>query len=58
MESFFSSLKREELYRHSYHSENEFKKSVEDYIGFYNNERPHAALDNKTPNAFENLYYE
>ena len=58
MESFFSSLKREELYRHSYHSENELKKCVEDYIGFYNNERPHAALGNKTPNAFENLYYE
>lgn len=52
------SLKREELYRHSYHSENELKKCVEDYIGFYNNERPHAALGNKTPNAFENLYYE
>ena len=58
MESFFASLKREELYRRNYHSENEFKECVDTYISFYNNERPHMALGNRTPNAFENLYRE
>lgn len=32
MESFFASLKREELYRKKYRSEKEFYKAVEDYI--------------------------
>ncbi|MBE5037086.1 IS3 family transposase [Subdoligranulum sp. DSM 109015] len=36
MESFFSTLKQEELYRSSYRSENEFKKRVSEYMKFYN----------------------
>lgn len=34
MESFFASLKREELYRTKYRSENEFKAAIDDYIIF------------------------
>lgn len=34
MESFFASLKREELYRTKYRSENEFKAAVDNYIIF------------------------
>jgi len=42
-ESFFASMKREELYRTNYRSENEFKKAIDDYIIFYNTKRPHAS---------------
>lgn len=55
MESFFASMKKEELYRTNYHSIGELKKRVEVYIEFYNNERPHATLNYKTPNAHEDL---
>ena len=57
MESFFSSLKKEELYRRNYHSITEFKECVQKYIDFYNTERPHSTLDYKTPNAYEALYF-
>lgn len=57
MESFFSSLKREELYRSNYHSVEEFKECVKKYMDFYNMERPHSTLGYKAPNAYEALYY-
>lgn len=53
MESFFASLKREELYRKKYRSEKEFYKAVDKYIEFYNEHRPHAKLQYKTPNQKE-----
>ena len=49
MESFFSSLKREELYRTKYRSENEFRTAVKNYMAFYNEKRPHAKNGYKTP---------
>lgn len=49
MESFFSNLKREELYRAKYRSENEFRAAVDKYIVFYNEQRPHATNQYKTP---------
>ena len=58
MESFFASLKREELYRKKYRSEKEFYKAVDDYIEFYNEQRPHAKLQYKTPNQKEREYKE
>lgn len=58
MESFFSSMKKEELYRTNYHSVGEFKERVKKYIDFYNIERPHATLGYKTPNTYEHLFYE
>ena len=57
MESFFASLKREELYRRNYHSMEEFKECVRKYMVFYNIERPHSTLRYKTPEAYENLYF-
>jgi transposase InsO family protein len=57
-EAFFSSLKKEELYRTNYKSENEFRKSVEDYMFFYNSKRPHSTLLYKTPNRYETEYNE
>lgn len=58
MESFFASLKREELYRKKYRSEREFYHAVDDYITFYNERRPHAKLQYKTPNQKEREYKE
>ena len=58
MESFFSSMKRESLYRREYTSEAAFRKCVFQYIEFYNNKRPHSTLKHKTPAQFEQVYYE
>lgn len=52
-ESFFASFKREELYRKNYSSEKEFKQGVDSYITFYNQQRPHRTLKNKTPKQVE-----
>ena len=56
MESFFSNLKREELYRRKYRSENEFRTAVNQYIIFYNEQRPHAKNGYKTPLKKEQDY--
>ena len=52
-ESFFNSLKREELYRYKYPTVAEFQRSVAKYIVFYNSERPHSTLKYKTPDKYE-----
>ncbi len=56
MESFFGTMKREELYRTKYRSEREFKAAVEEYIIFYNSTRPHKKLMYKTPLQYEAEY--
>ena len=58
MESFFSSMKRESLYRREYTSEAAFRKCVFQYIEFYNTMRPHSTLKQQTPAQFEQTYYE
>lgn len=55
-ETFFSTFKLEEAYRKDYTSEQHFRKSVEEYIRFYNEVRPHQTLNYKTPQAFEDNY--
>lgn len=55
-EAFFSSMKKEELYRTNYKSEREFRASVDNYIQFYNFERPHTTLAYRTPDRFEAQY--
>ena len=57
MESFFGGFKREELYRHEYTSIKSFRESVDEYMSFYNNERPHSILSNRTPNSYESEYF-
>lgn len=57
VESFFSSLKREELYRTKYRSDKEFKKAVDEYMVFYNSQRPHSNNNYRTPDAKEAEYY-
>lgn len=56
MESFFSSMKREELYRTKHRSETDFRKAVDQYIVFYNTKRPHRKLQYKTPAQREEEY--
>lgn len=55
-EAFFSLLKKEELYRTNFRSEKEFCLGVDSYINFYNTERPHGKLANRTPERFEMQY--
>lgn len=55
-ETFFATFKREETYRKDYTSEQHVRRSVEEYIRFYNEVRPHQTLNYKTPQAFENAY--
>lgn len=52
-ESFFASMKKEELYRRKYRSEKEFRQAVDDYMVFYNTKRPHQTLKYKTPEQAE-----
>ena len=47
-ESFFASLKKEELYRREHPSDRAFQASVASYIEFYNSKRPHHILKNMT----------
>lgn len=57
IESFFSTLKREELYRMKYRSEKDFLVSLDDYILFYNSRRPHSNNNYKTPDSKEEEYF-
>ena len=55
-QSFFASLKHEELYRTKYRSEADFRSAVDKYIIFYNTKRPHRKLQYKTPEQKEEEY--
>lgn len=58
-ECFFKYLKKEETDRRIYHTFEELKLSVFEYIeGFYNSKRPHASLGYMTPNEMEAAYWE
>ena len=54
-ESFFSYLKKEELYRRKYRSEAELLQGIQEYISFYNEVRPHGTLQYKTPDKMEEI---
>jgi putative transposase len=54
MESFFKTLKVEEVYRRSYRTRDEARHGIFEYIEvFYNRQRLHSALGYETPEAFE-----
>ncbi len=57
VESFFASMKKEELYRRKYRSEAEFRTAVDEYITFYNSKRPHGNAQYKTPLEKEKEYW-
>ena len=55
-ESFFSFLKREEIYRRYYQSDRDFRVSIDRYMSFYNSERPHRNNNYKSPDQLEQDY--
>lgn len=56
-ESFFSTLKKEHIYRYDFRDEWEFKVSIQEYIEFYNGYRPHSTIGYLTPNEAEETYF-
>ena len=51
IERLWRSLKQEAVYLHEINDGFQAKRIIDDWIGFYNSERPHTALDKRTPNA-------
>lgn len=51
IERFWRSLKYECLYLHSFDTVSEARESFRNYIAFYNQRRPHQALNYKTPDS-------
>lgn len=58
MESFFASLKVEEIYRFRYAGIKDLTASLRDYISFYNNKRPHTSNGGRTPAETELKYFQ
>ena len=56
-ESFFATLKKELVHRHSWPSRQKLRSAVFDYIeSFYNRERRHSTLGYLSPEEFEKIY--
>ncbi len=55
-ESFFSHFKKEEIYNIDYQSLEELTESVDEYIEYFNDFRPHHHLNGRTPNEAESEY--
>jgi putative transposase len=51
IERLWRSLKHEDVYLKGYADGREAKAGIAEWIGFYNNRRPHQALDNRMPMA-------
>jgi putative transposase len=49
VERLWRSLKSEEVYLHAYETVGAAREGVARYLTFYNQQRPHRALDGKTP---------
>lgn len=49
VERLWRSLKYEEVYLNPYETIQEARRSIEKWINFYNNERPHQSLNYRTP---------
>ena len=55
-ESFFSTLKMEEVYYRKYRTREEARQSIFEYIEvFYNRQRSHSFLDYVSPEKYEEL---
>ena len=51
IERLWRSLKYEEIYLHAYESVQDARLGLQRYFTFYNQRRPHRALDGKTPDS-------
>jgi putative transposase len=49
VERLWKSLKYEKVYLHAYDSVAEARQGLQRYFSFYNQRRPHSALDGRTP---------
>jgi putative transposase len=49
IERLWWSLKQEAVYLHGINDGFQAKRTIDNWIGFYNSERPHTALDKQTP---------
>jgi len=49
IECLWRSLKQEAVYLHEIIDGFQAKRTIDDWIEFYNSERPHTALDKRTP---------
>jgi putative transposase len=52
VERLWKSIKYEEVYLHAYETVSAARSGIGRYLEFYNNRRPHSALDGETPDAF------
>lgn len=50
IERLWRSLKQEAVYLHELHDGFKAKRVIDNWIDFYNDERPHTALEKRTPN--------
>lgn len=55
IESFHAQIQRECFDRHSFSFYDEAYYRIDRYIDFYNNERPHGSLKNRSPEKFSQL---
>ena len=51
IERLWRSLKQEAIYMHEITDGFQAKRIIDDWIGFYNSERPHTVLDKRTPDT-------
>ena len=57
MESFIATLKTELIHRHDFHTRQEARQALFEYIEvFYNRQRTHSALGYKTPVQYEQQF--
>ena len=49
VERLWRSVKYEEVYLHAYETISAAQQGLARYLAFYNQQRPHRALDGKTP---------
>jgi putative transposase len=56
-ESFFKHFKFEQVYPNYFPNYNSFKESIDEYVDFFNNKRPHHTLKNKIPSHYEKEYF-
>jgi putative transposase len=51
IERLWRSLKQEAVYLHELQGGFQAKRVIDEWLEFYNTERPHTALDKRTPDA-------
>ena len=56
-ESFFRTLKDEEVYQNYYMRYEQLESSINEYIEFFNEKRPHQSFKYLTPNQVEEKYF-